>query len=211
MTRIEQLFELAQGFYTSDDPGHDLAHIQRVMQTCSRLATAERANGEIALAGAILHDIVNLPKNHPERKRASQMAAEKGQELLRQVGFSATEIDHVSQVVIEHSFSLGKKPSSIESAILQDADRLDALGAIGVMRTVSCGVRLGAGYYSSVDPFARGRDLDDHSFTIDHFSTKLFKLPELMNTESARAEANARVGFMRDFLQQLEREISLGD
>lgn len=177
------------------------------MKTCQSLAASENADTAITLAGALLHDIVNLPKDHPERKHASRMAAERAHGLLVDAAFSEAEIKHVQQVILEHSFSLGLRPSSIESAIVQDADRLDAVGAIGVLRVTSCGCRLGAAYYHRQDPFATARPLDDKSFTVDHFFTKLFQLPELMNTAAAKTEAAKRVEFMRDFLAQLENEI----
>ena len=208
MKRIESLFEKAKGFYDNGDPGHDIAHICRVMATCKRLCAVESADVETVLAAAILHDVVNLPKNHPERLRASQLAAEKSKGMLSDSGFSVVEIDRIVTVITEHSYSLGKKPSSIESAILQDADKLDAIGAIGIMRTVSCGFRLGSTYYQEQDPFAKGRELNDKAFTIDHFFTKLFKLPALMNTTSAKLEADRRVEFMKTFLDQLKSEIS---
>jgi len=207
MTRIQRLFELAHIFYKNSDPAHDLGHIRRVMQTCERLSRSEGANAEITLAGAILHDIVNLPKNHPQRSSASQLAAEQSISFLRQAGFDENEIAHIQQVIIEHSFSLGRKPHSLESAILQDADRLDALGAIGVMRVISCGASMGSRFYDDKDPFANTRALDDKAFTLDHFEVKLFKLPELMNTRSAKIEAEKRVAYMRSFLAQLSDEI----
>jgi uncharacterized protein len=207
MKRIEELFELARGFYDNGDPGHDLAHISRVMNTCCALGKAEGACLETLLAAAMLHDVVNLPKNHPERLEASRMAAEKSQGMLRAVGFSESEIERIRLVITEHSYSLGRKPSTIESAVLQDADRLDALGAIGIMRAVSCGRQLGASFYDRANFLAEHRALDDKAFTIDHFFTKLFKLPALMNTAAAKAEAERRMAFMKGFLEQLRGEI----
>ncbi len=207
--RIGLLFEKAKSFYDNGDPGHDIAHIQRVMNNCRWLCGLEGGNLEIVLAAAILHDVVNLPKNHPERLQASQMAAAKSKELLRQSDFQEHEIEQIAQVIIEHSYSLAKKPSSIESRILQDSDKLDAIGAIGIMRTVSCGARMGATYYDPLEPFAKTRELNDKAFTIDHFFAKLFKLPELMNTTAAKAEATKRVQFMQGFLEQLKTEIDV--
>ena len=207
MERIQVLFEKAKTHYNNGDPGHDLAHIRRVMQTCRKLGTSDGADVEVTLAGAILHDLVNLPKNHPERQQASRMAAEKAQDLLRDSGYSDAETERIGTVIIEHSYSLGKKPSSIESAVLQDADRIDAIGAIGVMRAVSCGAALGSSYYDFNDPFALNRELNDKAFTIDHFFTKLLKLPELMNTPAGRAEATGRAQFMTAFLSQLKTEV----
>lgn len=208
MQRIDVLLEKARPFYDNGDPAHDFVHIQRVVGNCKGLGVAVGANLELLLPAAILHDVVNLPKNHPERLTASRMAAEKSERILQESGYNDSEIKQIAEIITEHSYSLGKKPSSIESAVLQDADKLDALGAIGIMRTVTCGCRLGSSYYSVTDPFASSRELNDRSFTIDHFFTKLFKLPELMNTETAKKEAQKRVEFMRSFLGQLGDEIA---
>ena len=208
MQRIEALLEMAKGSYDNGDPAHDIAHINRVIATCKSLCTTEAADAKIVLAAAILHDVVNLPKNHPERLKASEMAAEKSRNMLSDCGFSALEINRIATVITEHSYSLGKKPSSVESAILQDADKLDAVGAIGIMRALSCGYRLGSSYYHEEDPFAENREFNDKAYTIDHFFTKLCKLPDLMNTASAKKEARRRVEFMRAFLAQLKSEIA---
>jgi uncharacterized protein len=208
MQRIETLLEKAQVFYDTGDPSHDLNHIRRVLDNCRRIGATVGADLAILLPAAILHDVVNLPKNHPERLAASRMAAEKSKNILIESGFSSFEIERIKEVITEHSYSLGKKPSSIESAVLQDSDKLDALGAIGIMRTVSCGVRMGSGYYDNIEPIAETRSLDDKKYTIDHFFTKLFKLPDLMNTEIAKREASERVAFMHIFLAQLKSEIA---
>lgn len=114
---------------------------------------------------------------------------------------------HVQTAIREHSFSAGLKPTTIESQILQDADRLDALGAIGVMRVVSCGMKMASRYYSATEPLPSARPLDDRSFVVDHFYVKLFKLAETMNTEEGRQEAQKRIAFMKEFLGQLQTEI----
>ena len=207
-SRIEALFERAKIFYENGDPSHDVLHIRRVMQNCCWLAKNENVNLEILLAAAILHDIVNLPKNHPERLQASQLAASRSTQFLEELKFAKEEISKISGVIVEHSFSLGKKPSSIESKILQDAVKLDALGSIGIMRTVSCGSQMGTNYYSEDQAFAVTRELNDKAFTIDHFFTKLLKLPDLMNTKLAKEEATRRAKFMTEFLSELKRELA---
>lgn len=206
--RFKELVELAKPSYNNGDPAHSFAHIKRVMLLCEKLSEDTEVEREVLLAGALLHDIVNLPKNHPLRKEASAMAAKKASKLLEEADYSEEFIKKTLVVIEEHSFSLGKKPSCPESAILQDADRLDALGSIGLMRMISCGVSFKAEFYDSEDPFAKNRELDDKSFTLDHFYTKLFKLPELMNTEAGKLEADKRVLFMKEFIKQLDLEIS---
>ncbi len=206
--RFEHLVELAKPSYNNGDPAHSFAHIKRVMLLCEKLAADGKTEKEVLMAGALLHDVVNLPKNHPRRSEASTMAATKARGLLEEAGYDEEFISKALVVVYEHSYSLGKKPSCPESAILQDADRLDALGAIGLMRMISCGVSFKADFYDEEDPFAKERSFDDKRFTLDHFYTKLFKLPELMNTEAGELEARERVAYMKSFIEQLRLEIS---
>lgn len=131
------------------------------MKTCESLAREESANIEIVLAAAILHDVINVPKNHPDRMRASEMASSKAKEILTETGFSEQEIVHITSAVKEHSYSAAHKPTSIESAILQDADKLNALGAIGIMRAITCGGKLGSNYYNESEPLTKTRELND--------------------------------------------------
>ena len=107
----------------------------------------------------------------------------------------------------DHSYRRGAAPESALGRALQDADRLDALGAIGIFRTLACGARMGAELYDPDDPWARHRELDDRRFTLDHFFTKLLDLPDTMNTAAARREGRARVEEMRCFLAHLGQEI----
>lgn len=207
MDRIESVIEKSKIFYDNGDPAHDVVHIARVMRLCEQIGKEEGANLEVLLAAAALHDLINLPKDHPERQFASQMAATQSMTILKESGFTDEEIEKVKNIITEHSYSLGKKPTSLESAVLQDADKLDALGAIGIMRTVTCGARFGAKYYDMADPFAKHRDLDDRSYTLDHFSTKLFKLPSLMNTNAGKIEATKRFEFMKEFIEEFRREL----
>ncbi len=205
--RLDQLKDLAKDRYDHGDSGHDFAHILRVLSWCYRLGIANEANLSILLPAALLHDVVNLPKDHPNRSQASEMAVSEARELLTRCGYDETEIEVISKSILEHSFSLGRSPSSIESAILQDADRLDAIGAIGVMRMVTCGCKMGSKYYDIDDPFAKRRDLNDKKFSMDHLEVKLFRLAEKMNTSQAREEAVRRTRFMKDFLNQIKTEI----
>lgn len=208
MHRFDRLFASARPLYPADDPGHDLSHVERVIASCRQLGAAEGARLELLLPAAALHDLVNVPKNHPDRPRASELAAERARPLLQAAGYSEPEIAAIGTIIIEHSFSLGRRPSSPESALLQDADRLDALGAIGIMRCISCGAQMGASYYHPTDPFGTARALDDRAYSIDHFFVKLFQLPGLMNTTAGRSEAERRVAYMRGFLDEIAREIS---
>ncbi len=209
-SRFEKLKDMVRDRYDANgDPNHDFAHIMRVIGTCQSLGAALEADMQILSPAALLHDIVNVPKDHPDRINASQMAAQEAAELLKPIGYSDTEIERISVVITEHSYSLGRLPSSIESAILQDADRLDALGAVGVMRMVSGGYRLGSVYYHPDEPVPRERELNDKRYTIDHLYVKLFKLVDLLNTAPAKIEGQRRAEFMRQFIAQLESELGV--
>jgi uncharacterized protein len=193
----------------SHDSAHDLSHIRRVVANSEKILLHESADREVVIAAAWLHDCVILPKNHPDRKRASTMAAEKANDFLMASGFPKSKIEAVSHAIEAHSFSAKIKPETIEAKIVQDADRLDALGAIGIARCFLVGGQIDRPLYNPNDPFCKSRNPDDLKWTIDHFYTKLFKLPETMNTESARQEAKERIDFMEKYLERLGNEISL--
>jgi uncharacterized protein len=207
MKRLEALIPLVKPFYTPDDPAHDWPHIGRVVATARKLAEGENVDLPCLLAAVYCHDIVNLPKNHPERSQASQMAADKAAILMEQCGFSAAEINKTKQYIVEHSFSKGLKPSSLEAAILQDSDRIDTLGAIGVLRCASVNTQMKSSFYEPFDPLAEARELDDKKYMVDHYFVKIFKLPEMMNTAKGKAEAQVRVEYMKGFLNTLMSEI----
>jgi uncharacterized protein len=211
MERIQKLIELTRPYYLkNDDPSHDWPHVGRVASSARALAKTEAVNVECMLASVYCHDLINLPKDHPERKEASTLSAKEALPLLKASGFTEEEIKTITQAVIEHSFSKGLKPSSKEAALLQDADRLDALGAIGILRCASVNTIMKSKYYDPFDPFAASREFDDKKFMVDHYSVKLFKLPELMNTHAGRIEGEKRVVMMKGFLQQLKEEIGHG-
>ncbi|MDX1640206.1 MAG: HD domain-containing protein [Balneolaceae bacterium] len=194
-------------FSENGDSAHDLQHILRVVKNAKLILEKEEADPEVVIAAAWLHDCVIVPKNHPDRKRASALAAEKAAEFLGQSDFSHEKIDAVKHAIESHSFSAGIFPESIEAKIVQDADRLDAIGAIGIARCLMVGGKLGRDLYHPEDPLCENRDPDDTAWTIDHFYEKLFKLPELMHTQTAKEEAKKRVQFMEKYLEELKREV----
>lgn len=191
---------------SANDPAHDLAHIRRVVANARMLAAAEGARLEIVLPAAWLHDCVIIPKDSPQRQYASTRAAQVAGDFLREQGFPA-DIPAIQHAIAAHSFSAGIAPRTLEAMVVQDADRLDALGAIGIARCLQLGGALGRPLYNADDPFAVTRPLDDTANTLDHFFVKLLTLAERMQTATGRAEAHRRTAFMREFLQQLGKEI----
>lgn len=203
----QSLIDQILPYYRAQDPGHDWAHIMRVVKTAKALATEEKADLAVVIPAAYLHDIVNIPKNHPDRARASELAADKAIKLLSEHGYDESKFPAIRTAIIEHSFSRGLTPSSIEAACVQDADRLDAIGAIGVLRCAAVNVEMKTALYDPEDPFASRRPLDDRAWMVDHYYVKLLKLAETMQTAAAKNEGKKRVEFMKGFLEQLRSEV----
>jgi len=190
------------------DPGHGPAHLERVVATALRLAAEEGARAEVVLPAAWLHDCVHVAKDSPDRARASRLAADRAQRFLDSCGYPAPLLPEVRHAIEAHSYSAGIAPRTPEAKVVQDADRLDALGAIGLARCIAVGSALGRPVYEPEDPFCRTREPDDRGASVDHFYTKLLNLAGTMQTAAGRREAERRTAFLRAFLAQLETEIA---
>ena len=188
------------------DPTHDTAHALRVAVWTLRLGGAD-VDAREAVAAALLHDAVNPPKDSPERASASKRSAAHARERLAALGFTPEAGERIAAAVRDHSWSRGAEPEDALGCALQDADRLEALGAIGLLRCVSTGVRMGGAWFDPDDPWAVSRPLDDTRYSVDHFFTKLLLVPESMRTAAGRAEAGRRAAWLRAFLEQLGSEL----
>lgn len=189
------------------DGAHGRDHLVRVLRNARDLSVAEGADLQVTVPAACLHDCVAVPKDSPQRARASRLAAERATEFLAQLAYPAQLLEAVYHAVEAHSYSAGVAPRTLEARVVQDADRLDSLGAIGIARCLQVGGRLGRPLCAGGDPFCEAREPDDSRYTIDHFYAKLLKLPALMQTAAGRAEAERRAAFMRVWLDQLRAEM----
>jgi uncharacterized protein len=190
-----------------NDPAHDYSHIMRVYKNAQKISKHEKANQRLVLAAVLLHDIVQFPKSDPRSKTSSEKSAVLAQKILKKYDFSDPEIAIICDAIRDHSYSRGKIPKTIEGKILQDADRLDAIGAIGIARTFSVGGSEQRPIYNESDPFCHARKPNDHLWTIDHFYKKLLLLEKKMNTKFAKKEAKKRTKLMINFLSNLRQEI----
>jgi uncharacterized protein len=190
------------------DPGHGLVHLRRVVAAALALAEAENARVDIVLPAAWLHDCVHVPKDSPDRAGASRLAATHAVSFLQAAGYPADALPDIAHAIEAHSYSAGIAPRTIEAKIVQDADRLDALGAIGIARCISVGSALGRPLYDPDDPFCERRAPDDAGASVDHFYAKLLKLAATMQTAAGRREAERRTAFLRAFIGQLRSEIA---
>lgn len=175
-----------------DDGSHDIAHLLRVFRNAMRIHAEEGGDARLLAAAVLLHDCVAVEKNSPLRAQASSLAAEKSSGVLARMGWEDGDIAAVAHAITAHSFSANIPPQSLEAKILQDADRLDAIGMVGAARCFYIAGRMGSGLYDPADPMAQERPLDDKSFAIDHFETKLFKLADGFQTETGRTLATER-------------------
>jgi uncharacterized protein len=204
----EQLFESKIATVaSSEDPAHDLNHFKRVVIMAKKLCVQENAKPEVVIPAAWLHDLVIVPKNSPLRSQASKMSADKAIEFLKEINYPEEFHQDIAHAVEGHSFSANIEVKTLEAQIVQDADRLDGLGAIGLARCFATAGLMKRSFYNAEDPFCENRNPDDQNYTIDHFYQKLFKTAETLKTKSGQAEGVARIGVMKEYLNTLRSEI----
>ena len=190
-----------------NDSAHDFDHIMRVFKNAQKICKKENAHEKLVLSAVLLHDIVSYPKFDKRSKLSSIKSAEKSKKILKKFNFTKEEIQTISDTIRDHSFSRNKIPATIEGKILQDADRLDAIGAIGIARVFAVSGSEKRPFYNVKDPFCKNRVPNDEIWALDHFYRKLFKLESLMNTKSGKIEAKKRTKVLKDFLNELKKEI----
>jgi len=190
----------------NNDTAHDFDHVMRVYNNAQKIVKKENANPKLVLSAALLHDIVSYSKSSKRSKFSSIDSAKKSKIILKKYGFTNDEIIVISDAIAEHSFSQNKIPQTLEGKILQDADRLDALGAIGIARVFATSGSLNRPFYNIDDPFCNKRNPDE-IWAVDHFFKKLLKLEFTMNTKSGKIEAKKRTKVLKVFLKQLKSEI----
>jgi uncharacterized protein len=163
----------------------------------------------VLLASAYFHDLVSLPKNHPQRRNASRMSADRAVELLKERwdDFPVEKLEGVWHAIHAHSYSAQVEAVTAGAKILQDADRMEAVGAIGLARVWYSAGQMGQGLFHSEDPLAERRVADDQQYALDHFQLKLLRLPAMMNTATGRRMAEERAEYLREFLTRICREI----
>ncbi|HBM3057258.1 TPA: phosphohydrolase [Klebsiella oxytoca] len=195
--------------HSQGDAAHDISHFRRVWATAQQLAEESDADRLVILTACYFHDIVSLAKNHPERSRSSAMAAEQTLTILQSdfPYFPPERYAAVLHAIEAHSFSAGMAPRSEEAKIVQDADRLEALGAIGLARVFAVSGALNNILFDADDPFADRRELDDKKYALDHFQCKLLRLPETMQTEKGRAMALHNARFLVQYMAKLSAEL----
>lgn len=211
MEIIENAIDYVEEFFKNDHSGHDYSHTMRVYLNAMKIAETEDADTFIVALSALLHDIDDI-KTSPTTTENKDNARKfmEDNKVLPYVQ------EKVLEIINEISFKGNHKtPNSIEGKIVQDADRLDAIGAIGIARAFTYGGNKNRKMYDfSIEPKENLNEenyRDENSTTINHFYEKLLKLKDLMNTQSAKIEAEKRHQFMIKFLKEFYDEIGVED
>jgi uncharacterized protein len=204
----DRLLEEARLLYEDADPAHDFSHILRVYRNARFIGEREGADIEVLLLAALLHDAGSGSKMAKGAKAESvSRSLNIVEDFLIKKGIAEGVRKKVLYAIEVHSFSRGIVPATLEARVLQDADRLDAMGAIGIARVFLTGGSLKRELYNPKDPFCRSREPNDERWNLDHFYRKLLKLELGMHTETARAMAKERSTVMRRYLSDLQKEI----
>jgi uncharacterized protein len=189
------------------DGSHDTSHLQRVWKNAAAIHAGEGGDAQVLFAATLLHDCVPVEKNSPLRSQASRLSAGKAAGVLKSLGWPEAKVRAAAHAVEAHSFSAGIAPLTLEARTLQDADRLDAIGMVGIARCFYVAGRMGSALYDPLDPHARERPLDDARYAIDHFRAKLLKLAADFQTATGARLAQQRHERLQRFLDDFAEEI----
>ncbi|TWU46581.1 HD domain-containing protein [Rubripirellula reticaptiva] len=192
---VERVETIVRERMEGQTAGHGMDHVLRVLASARAIQADAGGDLEVVELAALLHDVGDA-KFHDGVERSAEFALE----ILSGLGAEDDLVEHVAHIVDNISFRKGEsaKPLSLEGQVVQDADRLDALGAIGIVRTIEYGAAFGQPFYLA--------DAGNAKTGVGHFHDKLFKLKSLMNTDAGRRMAEDREAFMQTFLDQFMRE-----
>lgn len=208
---LNDIYSFVQERMDVPDLAHGWDHILRVYTQAKHIAEKEHADMFVVAIAALLHD---LGHTQPTDKKAhhADVSAELATEILQAYPIPLKVKEAILHAIVTHSFSRGAIPQTLEASVVRDADRLDALGAIGIARWAIVGSQKASGetrlYYQD-DPFGYAHHLDDRRYILDHFSTKLLLLPDTMMTKTGRQIARERADFMVAYLNELKKELTM--
>ena len=208
---LSKIYEEIQRRYVGfDDPAHGWEHIKRVFRLAFYIAERESASSFIVGMAALMHDIGHLSADKTQHH--ADLSTSIASELLRAYSVPADTQEAILHAIAAHSFSLGIKPRTLEAKVVRDADRLDSLGAIGILRWAITGALRRTSEtqtYHPDDPFAEWHTLDDRRYMLDHFFTKLLKLDSTMSTQTGSVLSQQRTAFMRTYLDEFRIELEM--
>lgn len=202
---VEKTVEMVKEKLSAESTGHDYFHIMRVRKLAARLAREEGADSYIVELAALLHDIADWKFHEGDLEVGPRVA----EEWLLSQGAGKEAIEKVKNIIREVSYKgagVKTQPPSLEGKVVQDADRLDALGAIGIARTFAYGGRFERPMYDPEQPPVMHQTFEEYKnakgSTLNHFYEKIFLLKDRLNTDSARALAEERHKYVENFVER---------
>jgi uncharacterized protein len=203
------LLKIARQKISDVDPSHDFEHALRVLANAEIIAKEEKADMDILVPSALFHDVINHPKNSPRAAFSSDESAELTKKILEKIkGFPKNKIHKVCTAIKCCSFSKGIVPELLEAKILQDADGLEATGAISIMRTFCSTGQTKRMFYHPDDPFCKKRNPPTpKKYALDLFYARLLKITKRARTKTAKRIAKRRTVFLHKFLKELNLEL----
>lgn len=204
-----RLIAFAEEYALKDDVSHDIHHLKRVLGLAKRIAASENADLDVVIPAALFHDIIVYPKYDPRSEHEAEESAVLIEKLLSELDdYPKEKIPLVGVAIRECSFGKGITPKLLESRVLQDADRLEATGAVAIMRSFASGGKWDRIFYHPEDPFHKtSRTLDAHQYTIDLFYQRLLVVETLMTTTMGKQLAKRRTQFLQTFLDEFALEL----
>lgn len=207
--KIDQIRQIVRDKFSDQEGSHDWFHIERVCNLAIYIQEKEGGDRTVVELAALLHDISDHKYNGGDWTAGASMA----EELMRKIGFTSEIIDKVAQIITHVSFkgaNVIDDVESIEAKIVQDADRLDAIGAIGIARAFSYGGSKNRPlYHPEVEPVlhtSKEEYAKSVSHTVNHFYEKLFLLKDLMKTNTGKELAEKRHNLMQKFIADFYEE-----
>lgn len=191
------------------DPSHDFEHIRRVTNLAEKIGESVQADLEVVIPAALFHDIVVYAKDDPRSTNETEESALEAERILSGIeAYPKQKIQLVKICIQQCSFSKGIVPDLLEAKVLQDADRLEATGAISIMRTFTSGGQMKRSLYNPKDPFRESSEPENFNFSLDLFYKRLLLVESMMYTEFARTIAQRRTDFLKSFLNELREELT---
>jgi len=204
---IEATTTFVKNILQHDSSGHDWWHIERVRKAALQIGEEENANLFVVEMAALLHDVADEKLNKSEEEGLMKV-----RNWLSSIQITESEQEEIIEIISTMSFKGGSRPpmKTIEGKVVQDADRLDAIGAIGIARTFAYAGAHGDLIYDPALPFRESMTKEeyrnDKSTAVNHFYEKLLKLKDTLNTNAAKKAAKERHDFMTAFLDQFYKE-----
>lgn len=198
MDKLEKVIEYASEKLITELVAHDFSHSLRVMKIANHIAqkTSENVDLEVINVAGLTHDIIDKKVACNVNEAIDNLTKE-----LLNIGYDVKQVEHILEIIQNMSYSSGKTPKSLEGKIVQDADRLEAVGAVAIARTFAYGGKLNRLLYKEEDP----------NCSVAHFYDKLLLLKDTMNTKVGKELAVSRHNFMEEYLKQFYKEINLED